>query len=146
MKSILFTSIANFKNCSLISHRSHRRPFSLIFSSYSLRSTARGNSRTMPSKYSLSRPRSLPTSALSRQMQTSLRVLRTRQHTYEMQLIAYRWRNFHLLRSEDLQQRRSVFDELTTVTMLFLAAMFMRVICWLFRIRVSWRSTRVHRR
>ena len=52
-------------------------------------------------------------------MKTSLEVLQVRKHSNEMQLIAYRWKNFHLLNSLNInQQRKLIVDELTSVNSL----------------------------
>ncbi|CAF0981896.1 unnamed protein product [Adineta ricciae] len=47
------------------------------------------------------------------QIQIAFDILNTRKHTNEMQLLAYRWKNFHLLNSNtENQQRRSICEEL----------------------------------
>ncbi|CAF2969683.1 unnamed protein product [Rotaria sp. Silwood2] len=49
-------------------------------------------------------------------IKTSLDILHIRKHTNEMQLIAYRWKNFYLLNSNNKnQQRQTICEELTTV-------------------------------
>jgi hypothetical protein len=51
-----------------------------------------------------------------KQIQTYIEILQTRKHTNEMQLIAYRWKNFYLLNSNKInQQRKLIYEELTTV-------------------------------
>ncbi|CAF2371594.1 unnamed protein product [Rotaria sp. Silwood2] len=48
-------------------------------------------------------------------IKTSLDILQMRKHTNEMQLIAYRWKNFYLLNSNNKnQQRQTICEELTT--------------------------------
>lgn len=50
------------------------------------------------------------------QIQTLIQILQQRKHTNEMQLIAYRWKNFYLLNSDQInEQRKLIYDELTTV-------------------------------
>lgn len=50
------------------------------------------------------------------QIQTFSQILQQRKHTNEMQLIAYRWKNYHLLNSNQInQQRKLIYEELTTV-------------------------------
>ena len=52
----------------------------------------------------------------SREIKTLLEILQIRKHTNEMQLIAYRWKNFYLLNSANInQQRKLIYEELTTV-------------------------------
>ncbi|CAF3639643.1 unnamed protein product, partial [Rotaria sordida] len=48
-------------------------------------------------------------------IKTSLDILEIRKHTNEMQLLAYRWKNFYLLNSKNKdQQRQTIYEELTT--------------------------------
>ncbi|CAF5221238.1 unnamed protein product, partial [Rotaria magnacalcarata] len=48
-------------------------------------------------------------------IKTSLDILQVRKHSNEMQLMAYRWKNFHLLKSNNkTQQRQKLIEELTT--------------------------------
>ncbi|CAF3645050.1 unnamed protein product [Rotaria socialis] len=48
-------------------------------------------------------------------VKTSLDILQIRKHSNEMQLMAYRWKNFHLLKSNNkTQQRQKLIEELTT--------------------------------
>jgi hypothetical protein len=49
-------------------------------------------------------------------MKTSFDIFQIRKHTNEMQLIAYRWKNFYLLNTHNKnQQRQIICEELTTV-------------------------------
>jgi len=51
-----------------------------------------------------------------REKKIFLDILQIRKHTNEMQLIAYRWKNFYLLNSTNInQQRKLIYEELTTV-------------------------------
>jgi hypothetical protein len=51
-----------------------------------------------------------------REKKIFLDILQIRKHTNEMQLIAYRWKNFYLLNSTNInQQRKIIYEELTTV-------------------------------
>ncbi|CAF1327016.1 unnamed protein product [Adineta steineri] len=49
------------------------------------------------------------------QIKTSLEILQIRKHTNEMQLLAYRWKNYYLLEPNNKnQQRKAICDELLT--------------------------------
>lgn len=51
-----------------------------------------------------------------KERKTTLDILQTRKHTNDMQLIAYRWKNFHLINSNNINhQRKLIYEELTTV-------------------------------
>lgn len=52
----------------------------------------------------------------SKQIQTYIEVLNSRKQTNELQLMAYRWKNFSLLNSTSItQQRKLILEELTSV-------------------------------
>jgi hypothetical protein len=62
---------------------------------------------------------------LVRQYQMSSKILHVRQQSHEMQLMAFRWKNFHLLLTSDsIVQRQAICQELTTVRLVLLSTTY----------------------